>query len=67
MNRAVEAAGGKSALARRLGTSRQAVDQWPRVPAERVLAVEKAAGGAVTRYELRPDIYPRDDVVAEAS
>jgi len=32
---------------------------WKRrgVPAVRVLAVEEATGGAVTRHELRPDIY----------
>jgi DNA-binding transcriptional regulator YdaS (Cro superfamily) len=55
--RAAEKAGGISALARSLGVSRQAVFQWNRVPAERVLAVETYTG--VPRYELRPDIYPR--------
>lgn len=32
-----------------------AVNQWDKVPAERVLIVEEVMG--VSRYELRPDIY----------
>jgi len=28
------------------------------LPVERVLAVESAVDGQVTRHELRPDIYP---------
>jgi DNA-binding transcriptional regulator YdaS (Cro superfamily) len=29
-----------------------------KVPAEFVLAIERATGGRVTRHQLRPDIYP---------
>ncbi len=57
VSRAAEKAGGISALARSLGVSRQAVFQWKRIPAERVLAIEVHTG--VPRYELRPDLYPR--------
>ncbi len=53
--KAIEAAGGTIKLAKRLGITRQAVEQWCIVPAERVLAVEAASG--VSRYLLRPDIY----------
>jgi len=28
------------------------------LPAKRVIAIERATGGKVTRYELRPDLYP---------
>ncbi len=28
-----------------------------RVPAERVLAIEAATHGKVTRYDLRPDVF----------
>jgi len=63
--KAVEAAGGTSALARQLGISPQAISQWTRVPAERVLDVERATGGQVTRHELRPDIYPPATEAAE--
>ncbi len=52
---------GTANLARQLGIRSQAVSQWRRVPAERVLAVEQATGGRVTRHELRPDLYPDDE------
>ena len=42
-----------------------AISQWlikDRVPAERVLQLERVSKGLMTRYELRPDIYPRDSV-----
>jgi DNA-binding transcriptional regulator YdaS (Cro superfamily) len=60
IERAVDAAGGQLALAKKLGVSYQAVQKWLRsgVPADRVLAVESATG--VSRHDLRPDIYPRD-------
>lgn len=59
ISRAADIAGGQSALARILGCTPQAVQRMcasGRVPAERVLKIEKATG--VKRYELRPDIYP---------
>ena len=56
--RAIDAAGGVAALARELNVTSQAVSQWSKVPAERVLEVERAAGGAVSRHDLRPDLYP---------
>jgi DNA-binding transcriptional regulator YdaS (Cro superfamily) len=45
-------------ITRELGLSRGAVSQWPRVPAERVIDVERITG--IPREELRPDIY-RDE------
>jgi DNA-binding transcriptional regulator YdaS (Cro superfamily) len=39
--------------------SPQAISQWKQVPAKRVLDVEHATG--VSRYRLRPDIYPSPD------
>jgi DNA-binding transcriptional regulator YdaS (Cro superfamily) len=52
----------QDALALRLGVTQSAVSQWmrSRVPAERVLAVVSATGGAVQPHELRPDIYTVD-------
>lgn len=61
IKRAVNHAGGQSALARTLGVTPQAVQRWcseGRVPACRVLDVERAVEKSVTRNELRPDIYP---------
>lgn len=55
-DKAVVAIGGVTRLAEAIGVTRSAISQWPRVPAERVIDVERATG--VSRHELRPDIYP---------
>lgn len=42
------------------GITVQAVYKWQKykkVPAEHCLAIEKATNGAVTRYNLRPDVF----------
>lgn len=59
---AIEKAGGASAVGRALGISPQAVGQWKRVPAERVIAVEGLSG--VSRHRIRPDIYPSPSTAA---
>lgn len=46
--------GFKSRLARHLGVSPQALNNWRRVPRERVLEVEEFTG--ISRYKLRPDL-----------
>lgn len=61
LRRAIRIAGSTRALAKQIGTSRQAVDYWlvarrRPVPSRYVLAIEAATG--VSRYDLRPDIYP---------
>ncbi|MFT3987214.1 MAG: Cro/CI family transcriptional regulator [Aestuariivirga sp.] len=54
--RAKGLAGGASALAQALGNiSSQAVSQWEKIPASRVLDVERITG--ISRHELRPDIF----------
>ena len=55
MRLAIEAAGGIGALARGLGIRQPSVSGWSRVPAERVVAVEKMTG--INREQLRPDLY----------
>lgn len=65
---AVLAAGSQSALARAVGVSPQAVQQWVdsgRVSHRKVLDVERATG--VSRTRLRPDIYPSDEAVPASS
>jgi DNA-binding transcriptional regulator YdaS (Cro superfamily) len=52
----MKAAGSVSALARALGITHSAVSQWRKVPAERVIDVERATG--IPREKLRPDLYP---------
>lgn len=61
LKEAIEKAGSASALARLLGVTPQAVGQWKRAPAERVLLIEQVMEGKVTRYDLRPDIYGTKD------
>lgn len=48
-------------LARALGVDKATVTRWgqKRVPAERVLDVERVAG--IPRHDLRPDLYPREE------
>jgi len=61
LSRAIEKLGGQSALARACGVKQGHVWHWlnksRRVPGDYVLTIEEATGGAVTRYELRPDIF----------
>lgn len=58
VERAAAAVGNKSELARRLGLKVQSIQQWKRIPAERVLDVERVTG--IPRHELRPDLYPSE-------
>jgi DNA-binding transcriptional regulator YdaS (Cro superfamily) len=56
LSEAKERAGGAVGLASKLGDlTPQAVSLWKRVPAGRVLDVERITG--VSRHELRPDIF----------
>lgn len=70
IQKAVELAGGQSAVARELRISPQAVGAWVRnrkIPPTRVLQLESlAAAGArkkrrkpVTRHQLSPELYPQ--------
>ncbi len=62
LRKAIAACRTPSGLARRLDLTRQAVAGWKRIPAERVLEVERATG--VPRSQLRPDLYPPEDQAA---
>ncbi|MFO1351883.1 MAG: Cro/CI family transcriptional regulator [Gammaproteobacteria bacterium] len=60
IDRAIATCGGKiTVFAKQVGVTHQAVSKWRRfgVPAERAMQIEIATGGAVTRQELRPDIF----------
>jgi DNA-binding transcriptional regulator YdaS (Cro superfamily) len=58
LKRAIDAAGGMRSLARLLGISFQAIQQWTKVPAERLLEIERVTG--VARELLRRDLYRLD-------
>ena len=47
-------------MAAAFGVNKSTVLRWEmgRVPADRVLDVERATG--ISRHELRPDLYPQD-------
>lgn len=59
LEKAILLAGSGSKLARLLDVTSMTVTQWKRrgVPAERCMAIERAVNGAVTRYDLRPDVF----------
>jgi len=67
--KALKQAGGASTVARALGLTPQAVGAWGRrdfIPHNRVLDVERLAKArvgdeALTRHDLRPDLYPREE------
>jgi DNA-binding transcriptional regulator YdaS (Cro superfamily) len=55
LKRAIAKFGSAYALAKELGISIQALGEWRRVPAHRILQVEAVTG--IDRTELRPDLY----------
>lgn len=55
VKKAAKSSGGVVALARELGIKHTALYSWTRVPAERVLDIERITG--VSRHDLRPDIF----------
>ena len=69
LDAAIAVCGSQSKLAERIGLKTQgAVHHWRKrnngkVPAEQVLKIEAATSGKVTRYQLRPDLYPLTEPV----
>ncbi len=61
IEKAIKIAGSQSALAGRCGVKQPHVWNWlhrdRRVSAEAAIQIEAATSGAVTREELRPDIF----------
>jgi TorA maturation chaperone TorD/DNA-binding transcriptional regulator YdaS (Cro superfamily) len=55
LTEAIQAVGGVTELARRIGIAQPSVSNWDQIPADRVIAVEAATG--VARMRLRPDLY----------
>jgi DNA-binding transcriptional regulator YdaS (Cro superfamily) len=56
IDEAISLAGGPESLTRTLGIKVPAIYSWKKVPARRVLAIERATG--IPRTRLRPDLYP---------
>jgi DNA-binding transcriptional regulator YdaS (Cro superfamily) len=60
LDHATQILGTQEALAAALGIKSPSISEWRKrgkVPPERCIAIEQATEGAVTRYELRPDIF----------
>lgn len=61
IDRAVATLGGISKASREIGVSHEAVRRWisgaNRITAERAIQIEHATAGAVTRADLRPDLF----------
>jgi len=60
--RAIRLAGGQSALAARIGRAQGHIHYWLNhakngVPPHAAIEIEEALDGAVTRQDLRPDIF----------
>lgn len=74
IERAIKIAKGPVALARRLReldpdhpVTYQAVSKWAKrgyAPPRRVLMIEAAVDGKVSRHELDPQMYPAEDAAA---
>lgn len=64
LKKAIKLVGGQSALARAIGVQQPHIFNWlnrnKKVPASHVISIERATNGEVTRFDLRPDIYPRE-------
>lgn len=60
LHRAIELCGSQQALAKQIGLSQQGVSYLLKartVSAETAVAIERATNGAVSRRDLRPDLF----------
>ena len=59
LDRAIKVLGGVTKAAYAIGVRQSAVSNWKArgVPIDKAISIETATGGAVKRYELRPDIF----------
>lgn len=66
LDRAIVVFGTQTALAEALGIKSPSISQWRsrRVPAERCLDIERVTNGVVTRYDLRPDVFGKQERAA---
>lgn len=62
IEKAAEIVGSEAALARLLGITKSAVNQWKKrqIPPRYVLKIENLTYRKVLRHELRPDLYPEE-------
>lgn len=67
LERAISVLGSQAAMGKLCGVTQPAVSLWVRgrkaLPAQHVLKVEAATG--ISRHDLRPDLYPREEPPAQ--
>ena len=64
LERAIKNVGSVRELARRVGVTPQAVWLWRKgsaIAAERAMEIDRATGGEVSKSDIRPDLWPRED------
>lgn len=64
LEKAIKIVGSQYRMAKILGKRQSLIWYWlkcGRVSAASVIPIEQATGGQVTRHELRPDIYPKEE------
>jgi DNA-binding transcriptional regulator YdaS (Cro superfamily) len=65
LEKAIKIVGSQYRMAKILGKRQSVIWYWLKsghVSAEFVIPIEQATGGQVTRHELRPDIYPEENM-----
>ena len=62
LQKAIQHFGSRAALARAVGVVPMAVSHWSHrgIPVDKAIAIERATRGAVTRSQLRPDLFGLD-------
>ncbi|KEA07156.1 helix-turn-helix domain-containing protein [Agrobacterium rhizogenes] len=68
IERAIEAHGSQVKLAQAIGCSQQYIS-WllsdaKHISVEKALQVERVTGGAVSRHDLRPDVFGKSETAA---
>ena len=67
LDQVIEILGSQEALASNLKIRSPSISEWRkrgRVPAERCLEIERLTENRVTRYELRPDVFGKQERAA---
>lgn len=61
----IKLAGSQLKLANLINVKQCTISSWvnrnKKVPSQHVLTIEKALENKITRHEIRPDLYPKED------
>ncbi|WP_390670877.1 YdaS family helix-turn-helix protein [Gluconacetobacter entanii] len=62
VRKAVNAAGGPTIVAKRLGIKVPSIYSWSRIPAEHVLTIARLSG--MSPHEIRPDVFGPEPIAS---